>query len=46
MENSILEQLEFETGRLLFKDVRYMFIRPEVIATWQKALEVEVGSKK
>ena len=46
MENSIIEQLKFETGHLNFKDVRYMFIRPEVIATWQKALEAEVGLEK
>jgi len=46
MENSIPNELEFEPGRLTYKDVRYMFIRPEVIAAWQKALETEVGPEK
>ena len=46
MENSILERLEFETGRLMFKEVRYMFIRPEVIATLHKQLEAELGPEK
>nr|BAL57584.1 4-vinyl reductase 4VR [uncultured Chloroflexota bacterium] len=46
MKNSILEQLVFEPGRLVYKDVRYMFIRPEVIVTLQKALEAEVGPEK
>ena len=46
MENSIIEQLEFETGHLNYKGVRYMFIRPEVIATLHKLLEAEVGPEK
>ena len=46
MENSILNQLMFETGRLDFKGVRYMFIRPEVIATLQKSMEAEMGLEK
>ena len=46
MKNSILEQLEFETGHLIFKDVRYMFIRPEVIVTLHKGIEAEVGPEK
>lgn len=46
MQNSILEQLEFETGRLIFKDVRYLFIRPEVIATLHQRIEAEVGPDK
>ncbi len=46
MKNSIIERMEFETGRLMFKDVRYMFIRPEVIATLHKRLEAELGPEK
>ena len=46
MKNSILEQLTFETGHLNFKGVRYMLIRPEVIAALQKSLEAEVGPEK
>lgn len=46
MQNSILEQLAFETGHLNYKGVRYMLIRPEVIATWHKALAAEVGPEK
>ncbi len=46
MENSILEQLTFETGHLNFKEVRYMFIRPEVIATMHKSMEAEIGPEK
>ena len=46
MDNSILQQLVFEPGRLTFKEVRYMFIRPEVIAALHKALEAELGPEK
>ncbi|MDJ0926726.1 MAG: 4-vinyl reductase [Gammaproteobacteria bacterium] len=46
MYNSILNELEFTTGRLTHKRVRYVFIRPDVIATWQKALETEVGPER
>lgn len=46
MENSILEQLIFEPGRLTFKEVRYLFIRPEVIATLHQAIAAEVGPEK
>ena len=46
MENSIIERLEFKTGYLLFKDVRYMFIRPEVIDTIHKRMEAELGPEK
>ncbi|MFQ5611905.1 MAG: hydantoinase B/oxoprolinase family protein [Anaerolineae bacterium] len=46
LENAILNELTFETGHLNYKGVRYMFIRPEVIATWQKGLEAEVGPEK
>lgn len=46
MQNSIIERLEFETGHLIFKDVRYMFIRPEVIISMQQAMEKELGPDK
>ena len=32
-----------EQGALYFKDVRYLFIRPETIASLQKSLEAEIG---
>jgi predicted hydrocarbon binding protein len=46
MNNSILDELQFETGRLTFKEVRYLLIRPETLAGIQKALEAEVGPEK
>ena len=46
MKNSILEQLLIEPGRLSFKEVRYIMIRPEVIAGLQQAIETEVGPEK
>jgi predicted hydrocarbon binding protein len=46
MNNSIIERLEFETGRLIFKDVRYMLIRPDVLISLQKSIEAELGPEK
>jgi predicted hydrocarbon binding protein len=46
MENSILGQLVFEPGRLTFKDVPYILIRPEVIAALHKGIAAEVGPEK
>lgn len=47
-ENSILADLVFtpEAGRLSFKDVRYMLIRPDTIIDFQKAVEAEVGVER
>jgi predicted hydrocarbon binding protein len=43
--NSILDDLAFlpESGKLAFKDVRYVLIRPDTIIEFQKAVEAEVG---
>jgi predicted hydrocarbon binding protein len=43
--NSILADLVFEpdSGKLAFKDVRYLLIRPDTIIEFQKAVEAEVG---
>lgn len=46
MDNSILNELMFEPGRLVFKEVRYLLIRPEVVASLHKALEAEVGPER
>ncbi|MEW6376949.1 MAG: 4-vinyl reductase [Thermodesulfobacteriota bacterium] len=47
MENEILDQLHFvrEKGGLFYKDVRYLLIRPETLATLQKAVEKEIGER-
>ncbi len=46
-EKSLLSQIEFhpEAGSLLFKDVRYMLIRPETLAALQKGIEKELGPR-
>ena len=46
MSNEILDDLVFETGRLAFKDVRYMLIRPDTVVDFQKAVEALVGPEK
>ncbi len=48
MGNEILDGLEFipDGGALMFRDVRYLLIRPETIIEVQKALEDEVGSER
>src|SRR5574341_34374 len=46
--NSILAEMVFqpEFGRLAFKDVRYLLIRPDTIIEFQKAVEAEVGAQR
>lgn len=46
MSNEILDNLEYETGRLTFKEVRYMLIRPDTVVDLQKAVEGLVGPEK
>ena len=46
MSNEILDNLTYETGRLTFKDVRYMLIRPDTVVEFQKAVEAMVGPEK
>lgn len=47
MENKILKELFFdpEKGGLFYKEVRYLLIRPEVLVTFQKEIEKELGEK-
>jgi len=47
MGNAILEALEFdgERGAISFKGVRYLLIRPETLAEFQKALEERIGEE-
>jgi len=47
MENKILKDLYFtpEKGGLFYKEVRYLLIRPEVLITFQKEVEKELGDK-
>ena len=46
-ENDILDHLIFDpdAGSLLFKDVRYMLIRPETLCAAQKGLEERFGAE-
>ena len=48
MTNSVLAELEWEpgTGALTFKEVRYLLIRPETLAQFQRAVEAEVGADR
>ncbi len=46
MSNEILDNLSVETGRLTFKEVRYMLIRPDTMVDFQKAVEAMVGPDK
>ena len=39
MSNEILDNLSVETGRMAFKEVRYMLIRPDTVVDFQKAVE-------
>jgi predicted hydrocarbon binding protein len=43
--NRILSDLMYDpaAGRLSFKDVRYLLIRPDTLVEFQKAVEAEVG---
>jgi predicted hydrocarbon binding protein len=47
MNNAILEALEFDgaRGAISFKGVRYLLIRPETLAEFQKALEERLGEE-
>ena len=47
MENSILKELisHPEKGGLYYKEVRYLLVRPETLAAFQKAAEREIGEK-
>lgn len=47
MDNSILDNLEYsaEEGRIAFKGLPYMVIRPDTVVDFQKAVEVEVGDR-
>jgi len=48
MPNQVLAELrwEGEQGALLFRDVRYLLIRPETLAAFQRAVEAEVGAAR
>lgn len=48
VDNSILSNLIYksEMGSLEFSDVRYLLIRPETLAEFQKSIEVEIGHSK
>lgn len=47
MDNEILRGLEWDAGRgrLTFNEVRYLLIRPETLADFQKAVEAELGER-
>jgi len=47
MENEILKEIHFdsEKGGLFYKDVRYLLVRPETLAAFQKAIEKELGER-
>ncbi len=47
MKNAVLEALEFneDRGAISFKGVRYLLIRPETLAEFQKALEERLGGE-
>ncbi len=46
MNNEILTELKFDDtrGALLYKDVRYLLIRPETLIAFQKAAEEKLGA--
>ncbi len=46
-EKSLLSQIEFhhETGTFLFKDIRYLLIRPETLGMLQIGIETELGPR-
>lgn len=48
MDNSILAELQWngDTGALMFKDVRYLLIRPETLIQFQKAVEADLGVER
>ena len=47
MENTVLREMiwDAEAGRLLFKDVPYLLIRPETLVALQKAVEAELDER-
>ena len=47
MENSILKELTSnpEKGGLFYREVRYLLVRPETLAVFQKAIEKEIGER-
>lgn len=47
MDNRILRELKFvpEKGGFFYNEVRYLLIRPETLAAFQKAIEKEIGEK-
>ena len=47
MENQILKELTFdpEKGGVFYQEVRYLLVRPETLAAFQKAVEKEIGTK-
>ncbi len=47
MENQILKELisNPEKGGLFYQEVRYLLVRPETLAAFQKAAEKEIGAK-
>ena len=47
MKNAVLEALEFneDRGAISFKGVRYLLMRPETLAEFQKALEERLGEE-
>jgi len=47
MGNKILNKIKFnpEEGGLFYRDVRYLLVRPETLAAFQKATEKEIGEK-
>lgn len=47
MENKILKDLIYDTekGGLFYKGVRYLLIRPEVLVTFQKEIEKDLGER-
>lgn len=47
MKNQVLTALEWDAdgGSLTFNQVRYLLIRPETLAEFQKAVEAELGER-
>lgn len=48
MTNEILSGMDYldEGGALMYRDVRYLLIRPETLVEFQKAVESEIGAEK
>lgn len=45
MTNEILSELHYDdqNGSIVYKDVRYLLVRPETIVTFQKEVEAKIG---